>query len=166
MSAHLMTIQTSDSVSGIGISPDGKQVVSGSSGRSVCIWDALTGELVKELKGHTGSVGSVSFSPDGKQVLSGSYDKSVRIWDALTGDLVKELKGHTNSVLSVAFSPDGKQVVSGSSDKSLRIWDALTGDLVKELKEECLAGMGDKSLIFKTIKRASDTHLWSFNHHT
>ncbi|KAG6907489.1 hypothetical protein DXG01_008681 [Tephrocybe rancida] len=134
MSAHLMTIQVSSSVTGIGISPDGKQLVSGSHDKSVCIWDALTGDLVKDLRGHTDSVQSVAFSPDGKQVVSGSFDKSVHIWDALTGDFVKELKGHTDLVLSVAFSPDGKQVVSGSIDKSVCIWDALTGHLLKDLK--------------------------------
>ncbi|KAG6904492.1 hypothetical protein DXG01_009495, partial [Tephrocybe rancida] len=132
--SHVMSIQISSEVYDIGISPDGKQVVSGNRDRSVCIWDALTGDLVKELKGHTDAVWSVAFSPDGKQVVSGSSDESVCIWDALNGDLVKELKGHTDAVWSVAFSPDGKQVVSGSSDKSVCIWEALTGDLVKELK--------------------------------
>ncbi|KAG6815602.1 hypothetical protein H0H87_000210 [Tephrocybe sp. NHM501043] len=113
---------------------DGKQVLSGSSDYTVCIWDALTGDLVKELKGHTSPVWSVAVSPDGKHVVSGSADQTVHIWDALTGDLVKELKGHTAPVRSVAFSPDGKQVVSGSDDPVVYIWDALTGDLVKELK--------------------------------
>ncbi|KAG6906105.1 hypothetical protein DXG01_015885 [Tephrocybe rancida] len=134
MSSHLITIQTPSQVNDIGFSPNGKQVVSGNSDNSVCIWDALTGDLVKELKGHTGQVRSVAFSPDGKQVVSGSSDRLVCIWDALTGDLVKELKGHKSQVWSVAFSPDGKQVVSGSNDRSVCIWDALTGDLVKELK--------------------------------
>ncbi|KAG6906522.1 hypothetical protein DXG01_013455, partial [Tephrocybe rancida] len=82
-----MTIQTSGQVNEIGFSPDGKLVVSGSNDESVHIWDALTGDFVKELKGHTDSVLSVAFSPDGKQVVSGSHDKSVCIWDALSGDL-------------------------------------------------------------------------------
>ncbi|KAG6843192.1 hypothetical protein H0H87_007050, partial [Tephrocybe sp. NHM501043] len=98
------------------------------------IWDALTGALVKEFKGHTRAVQSVAFSPDGQQVVSGSNDQTVCIWDALTGDLVKQLKGHTRAVQSVAFSPDAKEVVSGSNDQTVHIWDALTGDLVKELK--------------------------------
>ncbi|KAG6905368.1 hypothetical protein DXG01_003195, partial [Tephrocybe rancida] len=121
-------------IDGIGISPDGKQVVSGSSDNSVHIWDALTGDLFKELKGHTDIAYSVAFSLDGGQVVSGGADSSVCIWDVLTGDLVGELRGHTDSVLSVAFSPDGKQVVSESMDHSVHIWDLLTGDLVGELK--------------------------------
>ncbi|KAG6906909.1 hypothetical protein DXG01_011436 [Tephrocybe rancida] len=122
------------SVNDVGFSPDGKQVVSGGDGQSVCIWDALTGDLVKELKVHTAWVLSVAFSPDGKHMVSGTDGKLVHIWDTLSGDLVKELKGHTGSVQSVAFSSDGKQVVSGSDDESVCIWNALTGDLVKELK--------------------------------
>ncbi|KAG6916295.1 hypothetical protein DXG01_007492 [Tephrocybe rancida] len=117
----------------VGLSPDRKQVVSAGEDKSVCIWDALTGDIVNELNGHTDRVLSVAFSPDGKQVVSGSADQSVHIWDVLTGDLVKQLNGHTDQVQSVAFSPDGKQVVSGSNDQSVHIWDVLTGDLVKEL---------------------------------
>ncbi|KAG6904418.1 hypothetical protein DXG01_010059, partial [Tephrocybe rancida] len=108
--SHSMAIQTSSRVIDIGISPDGKQVVSGGVDNSVHIWDALSGDLVKQLKGHTNSVRSVAFSPEGKKVVSGGSDNSVCIWDALTGDLIKELKGHTDSVWSVAFSPDGKHL--------------------------------------------------------
>ncbi|KAG6903782.1 hypothetical protein DXG01_012321, partial [Tephrocybe rancida] len=80
------------SVESVAVSPDGKQVVSGSHDQSVCIWDALTGDLVKGLKGHTSSVQSVALSPDGKQVVSGSNDQSMHISDAFTGDLIMELK--------------------------------------------------------------------------
>ncbi|KAG6906212.1 hypothetical protein DXG01_015169 [Tephrocybe rancida] len=134
---HMLTAwidKTSSIVNDIGVSSDSKQLVSGGDDKSVRIWDALTGDLVKELKGHTHYVQSVAFSPDGKRVVSGSSDRSVHIWDALTGDLVKVLNGHTEWVQSVTFSPDGKQVVSGSNDQSVCIWDALTGGLLKELK--------------------------------
>jgi WD40 repeat protein len=89
----------------------------------VRVWDASTGEELKELKGHTDWVRSVAFSPDGKHIVSGSGDNSVRVWDASTGDKLKELKGHTNQVTSVAFSPDGKHIVSGLYDNSTWVWD-------------------------------------------
>ena len=99
------------------------------------LWDAASGALIREFKGHSFSVSSVAFSPDGQRVLSGSTDKSVRLWDAASGALIREFKGHSDTVNSVAFSPDGQRVLSGSYDNSVRLWDAastdrMTGDAV------------------------------------
>ena len=65
-------------------SPDGTQIMSGSSDNTIRIWDA--GTVMKLLKGHTGPVRSVCFSPDGTRIMSGSGDKTIRIWDATLGE--------------------------------------------------------------------------------
>ena len=85
------------SVMAVAVSPDGKQIVSGSYDKSVRVWDASTGDELNVLKGHRDLVRSVAFSPDGKQIVSGSYDQSVCVWDASTGEL-KMLMGHTDLV--------------------------------------------------------------------
>jgi WD40 repeat protein len=66
--------------------------------KSVRVWDAKTGEQLRELQGHTDNVTSVAFSPDGNRIVSGSWDKSVRVWDAKTGEQLRELQGHTDYV--------------------------------------------------------------------
>ena len=85
------------SVRSVEFSPDGNRIVSGSSDKSVRVWDAKTGEQLKELQGHTGLVRSVEFSPDGTRIVSGSNDKSVQVWDAKTGEQLKELQGHCHT---------------------------------------------------------------------
>ena len=108
-------------VKSVAFSQDDSRVVSGSEDNTVRIWNATTGEVEAELKGHTDGVMSVAFSWDGSKVVSGSYDKTVRIWNATTGKVEAELKGHRDGVMSVAFSQDGSKVVSGADINIVRI---------------------------------------------
>ena len=64
------------------MSPDGKLAITGSGEGVIQIWDILTGDVVRTLKGHTDNVAGVAFSPDGAQIVSGSSDHTVRVWDA------------------------------------------------------------------------------------
>jgi len=111
-------------------SHDGAHLVSGSSDRTVRIWDINTCESkVLPIDGDPNvdaGVTSVAISPDARFVAAGSLDNVVRIWDVATGTLVDRLRGHGDWVYSVAFTPDGKGLVSGSLDKTLKYWELNT----------------------------------------
>ncbi len=77
---------------------------------------AATGQLQREIRGHSDFVWSVAFSPSGERVASGSAENTVRFWVAATVQLQRELKGHGGAVTSVSFSPSGARVASGSMD--------------------------------------------------
>jgi WD40 repeat protein len=69
----------SDSVNSVAFSPDGKQVVSGSSDRTdrtVQLWDATTGATLQTLEGHPSYIRSVAFSPDGQALNTLLVSKS------------------------------------------------------------------------------------------
>ena len=113
-------------------SPDGTQIVSGGDDGTVRVWDAQSGEELRQFTGHTGPVNAVAYSPDGMQIVSASNDQTVRVWDVSTtlntraqsGAELQRVTVHTGPVNAVAYSPDGTRIVSGSGDNTLRLWYA------------------------------------------
>jgi len=66
-------------VSSVAFSSDCSRIVSGSHDKSVRVWDALKGEVLNVLEGHTNLVSSVAFLTDGRQVICGSGVESVTL---------------------------------------------------------------------------------------
>ena len=54
--------------------------VTGSSDSIIRIWDFKTGELIKQLTGHTWIVTSLAVLKNG-YLASGSLDRTIKIWE-------------------------------------------------------------------------------------
>ena len=119
-------------------SPDGKLVASVADDMVCKLWDAGSGKLVKELRGHQektpqnfGSMlYTVTFSADGKLLATADKVGHVVVWNVESGkqlatceapimytwDIVQ--RNHSiGGVRSLAFSPDGKQLAVGGTGK-------------------------------------------------
>lgn len=127
-------------------SPDGKRIASGSTDKSVQVFDAATGNHLYTYRRHTDEITTVTWSPDSKYIASGSADKTVRTWDASTGATLYTYDGYnvdqayknpTKGVLpdliySVAWSHNGKRIAAvtqeycGDNCGVVMTWDALT----------------------------------------
>lgn len=115
-----------------------KFVISGSSDKTVKIWDSETGLCIKTLRGgHKATISCLATAQNGQIIISGSLDNTLCIWN-LKKDIYKKLNGHTDSVLDVITlqNKNGEIViVSVSHDQTLKIWN-INGECLQTIQTD------------------------------
>ena len=126
-------------MSRMSFSADGSRIAAGMTDRTVRVWDASTGRVLRVLRGHADLALDVAFSPDGTKLASASYDKTIRVWD-LASERHRVLRGHALSVSRVLWR-DPVHLVSASRDGTLRLWDVPATELpsVRDLAAQLAA---------------------------
>jgi WD40 repeat protein len=110
----------------LAFSADSKLLASAAPDRTVAIWDAQSGRLLRSLSGNTGPILDLAFAPRGPLLATAGRDGTVRLWDATTGN--EKAKGrHDGPVRRVAFGPgDGPGgptlLATGGGDTTVRVW--------------------------------------------
>ncbi len=139
--------RSSDSASeGVGsmvFTPDGKQLLTGSTVQSptsaVSIWDVGSQSLVQNLDGPAAGAGDLAVSPDGDSLYASSFDTTVTEWD-LSGarglaNTFQAARSDANlAAWNVAMSPDGRTVAVGDSHGVVHLWDTTTDREIRAFK--------------------------------
>jgi len=115
---------------GIASSPDGSVIATVPNDGPVALWDAASGEKIKDLGGLGGyDTSDVEFSPDG-QYLAADLVTGLFLWRISDASLV--WNGVKNS-MAVTFSPDGRYLAYSDVDDGNKVILAApdTGQLIR-----------------------------------
>ena len=118
---------STNALSGLALSPDGRLAASSHGDERIVIWDVASGKAIRRIKAVIGLKG-VRFSPDGRTLLAFDH-----LYDVETGKLVRTFKTAGDLGLSDAFSSDGQYVVTGDNKGLLQQWEVSTGLEVRRL---------------------------------
>jgi WD40 repeat protein len=143
-----------DEITALGVTPDGRTLVSGAADGTLKIWDlttgaerctlrrrGLTGRLSTAasdvgppqrfyLAGHGVDVTAVVLTPDGQSAVAAFEDGTLFHFDLTLGAEQRMLRGPGGRVNTLALDPKGTWLAAGSADGSLRVWD-LGGGTVR-----------------------------------
>lgn len=133
--AFTFSLHTKD-VNCLAFGPNSRTLASGSSDKTVRLWDIETGEESpgSPLNGHGYHVCACAFSPFGTLLATASTDCTVWLWDTKSNEKITTLEGHRGSVRTCVFSPDALLLASGSADETVCLWSIRTKKLVRRIE--------------------------------
>lgn len=120
-------------VQGLGFSPDGRLVFSGSWDDTIRVWEIETGQqlLCSNLGTtvHDRGIFWVAFTPDGRRALAASSGWNVYLWDLESGQelrrtaVPRSFDPRARGIASIALFHQGRQALLGCNDGRALIWD-------------------------------------------
>jgi len=122
-------------VDALGYSPKGEYLAVGSADDStVRIWSISTGEIVRNLEGHTGGVTTLSYSSNNMILAVGGDDGVIRMWDWERGRIQQKFNWTGEAVHQLKFSPDGSILMAIYSPAAVILWDPANGNILRKIE--------------------------------
>lgn len=109
-------------------SGDGRELVAGTSARSIVVYDIESRRSVLEIRGHEEDVNAVCFGDASSPhiLYSGSDDTTLKVWDRRSMGDSREagaFVGHIEGLTYIDSKGDGRYILSNGKDQSMKLWD-------------------------------------------
>lgn len=102
-------------------SPDGKRFLGVTKDTTVRVWDAITGQILFQIKSNIREILDAAFSHDGKSIVTVGSDSlgtsgfSVKLWDAANGAAIRDIGKLGIATRTIEFSSDDSRILVSSS---------------------------------------------------
>jgi WD40 repeat protein len=131
--ARLGTLRLRAAGAPMGLSPDGKTIITVTRDRQVKLWDADTGKLRGQRKLSVQPTSGALLTPDGRILVAWETDPEtpIDIWDVTAGKRIRQEPSVAYPQIR-ALSPDGKMLAVSQPDIGFdlihELWDIGSGD--------------------------------------
>ena len=106
---------------------DKNTLVSGSTDKTISVWDVRTGERAVLLRGHTDSVRCLALKSDSNYLLSGATDSVVKLWDLRQERCLRSFDSYgDSSIWALAANKSFDRFVAGCRNGSVWYTDLET----------------------------------------
>eukprot|EP00170_Pyropia_yezoensis_P001427 contig_6291_g1431 len=103
-------------------SPDGKRLITGTSGGEFTLWNGLTFNFETILQAHDAAVRALLWSHNQDWLITADNSGVVKYWQENMNNL-KAFSAHEESIRDLTFSPTDLKFASCSDDGSVKVWD-------------------------------------------
>jgi len=131
-------------INAVKFTPDGRYLASAGDDGVPKLWDADTGELVREFQGNGWPILGIDINPDGTLIASVDKISVVTIWDIKSGEIIKVLDEYPNQkqgldYKSIDFSNNGLYLAASIANYSTNgiepavfIWSTIDWSIVSK----------------------------------
>jgi len=110
-------VLTTDTLSGVAISPDGSKVVFCGADKSVRLMDVAKGEELRKMDFHEDWVFAAVFGIDGNRIVSVGRDRAAKLINANTGTFVENVNLLKEPLSAIARHPKKDWVLVGGQER-------------------------------------------------